>query len=232
MRTGIPRKVVIGGWLGGKPTDRGWAARSTRRRPSGSSMITPRMPSPCGRSPMSARVASSMPGGEELDQPAVGAEHAERAVLRVGQLGGRRRRSGSARCRGRGRWRSRSPRRAGPARGRSGRGAPRARRGHVDSVTSVPRRRHRGSQDPTRPGGSPRGPSRPRGAVRTPRSTGCAGRASDGPPPRGAAGRARGVRSSAESSTGSARPRTTTLHPRWRACSKWSISKASRLSRP
>ena len=59
--TGTPRNVRIGGWFGGKPTERGSDPMSESRSGRASVMSTPRIPLPVGRSPMAARSSSPRP---------------------------------------------------------------------------------------------------------------------------------------------------------------------------
>jgi hypothetical protein len=44
IRTGTPRKVVIGGWFGGKPTERACSLSTGSRIARGSSISRPRIP--------------------------------------------------------------------------------------------------------------------------------------------------------------------------------------------
>ena len=59
--TGTPRNDRIGGWLAGKPTDRGSSAMSCRRSGRASSISTPRMPRPTGMWPIAARSVAVTP---------------------------------------------------------------------------------------------------------------------------------------------------------------------------
>ena len=61
IRTGTPRKDPIGGWCGGNPYDAGWSFRSFSRIGRGSLIRSPRMPRPCGRSPIRRRSSCSIP---------------------------------------------------------------------------------------------------------------------------------------------------------------------------
>ena len=77
-----------GGSAGTRP-QRGSRMRSSRRSGRASSIRTPRMPRPRGRSPIAARSASSDPEGDEpLELVAAAVDHAERRVARAGELGG------------------------------------------------------------------------------------------------------------------------------------------------
>src|SRR5438552_3825210 len=60
-RIGTPRNDRMGGWFGGKPTDRGSSAMSCRRSGTVSLINTPRIPRPRGRSPIAACVSASTP---------------------------------------------------------------------------------------------------------------------------------------------------------------------------
>ena len=68
-RIGTPRKLFIGGWLAGNPTERGSSPRSCSRRGFASRMSTPRIPRPRGRSPIAACVSGSMPVVRKRSSP-------------------------------------------------------------------------------------------------------------------------------------------------------------------
>ena len=84
IRTGIPRNDVIGGWFGGKPTDEGWA---TGRRAAGRGVLDDHAEdaAPAGQVADQGARAVVEAGRDELDELAVAAEHAQRAVAGAGQ---------------------------------------------------------------------------------------------------------------------------------------------------
>ena len=72
---------------GGKPTERGSSPRSCSRSGAASRIRTPSTPRPRGRSPIAAWLSASMPVRDEaLELRARAVDHAERRVLRVGEL--------------------------------------------------------------------------------------------------------------------------------------------------
>jgi len=61
VRTGTPRKLRIGGWFAGNPTEAAWEARSSTRSGCGLTISSPSSPLPSGGWPIRARVSSSIP---------------------------------------------------------------------------------------------------------------------------------------------------------------------------
>ena len=86
--SGTPRNDFIGGWLRGKPTERGSVAMSSSRSGCASRMSTPRIPRPRGSSPIAACVSVVDSGREEaLERLPALVDHAERGVASAGHLG-------------------------------------------------------------------------------------------------------------------------------------------------
>ena len=85
---GVPRKVLIGGWPSGKPTDLGWLEISASLSGPSISFRYWRSPRPLGKSPNRGRSSRVMPEVMRVSMPPESSEGHQRAIEGPGQRTG------------------------------------------------------------------------------------------------------------------------------------------------